>query len=287
MTISFEPPEIEAMGAVADDRHPALRYLAQLGPGSRRTMGEALAKMARLLSDGACDARTLPWHLLRCEHTSALRDQLSEALAPATTNKHLAALRGVLKQAWQLSLIELEDYRLAIDLPAVHGPAPRPNRMLTRQQLAALVGACERDSSAAGARDAALFALLFGVGLRRSEVVALDIGDYDRQTGTLQVRGSGTRDTRQSDVGRNESRALETWLVQRGLAPGPLFNPVNKGGRLEIRGLSEQAVYIACRKRAAEAGLPPVSPEDLRRSLRAHHARSVRSVSAGGSHAAA
>jgi hypothetical protein len=41
---------------------------------------------------------------------------------------------------------------------------------------------------------------------------------------------------------------------------------VNKGGRVERRRLSEQAIYIACQKRASEAGLPPTSPEDLRRA---------------------
>jgi hypothetical protein len=45
-----------------------------------------------------------------------------------------------------------------------------------------------------------------------------------------------------------------------------LFNPINKGGRIEERRLSEQAIYIACQKRAAEAGLRPISPEDLRKA---------------------
>ena len=61
-------------------------------------------------------------------------------------------------------------------------------------------------------------------------------------------------------------RALERWILIRGPEAGPLFNPVNKGGRIERRRLSEQAIYIACQKRAAEAGLPPTSPEDLRRA---------------------
>jgi integrase len=67
--------------------------------------------------------------------------------------------------------------------------------------------------------------------------------------------------------------ALEAWLARRGVAAGPLYNPVNKGGRIEIRRLSEQAIYVACHKRASEAGLPPVSPEDLRRSLLASKPR--------------
>lgn len=282
MIASFSEPDIEKIRALPDEEHPAFRYLAQLGPGSRRTMTEALSKLARIATDGTCDTRSFPWYALRIEHTTALRDTLASNLAPATTNKHLAALRGVLKQARRLDLISPEDYQKAIDLPAVHGPAPRKNRSLSPEEIGSLVGACERDPSPSGARDAALFALLFGAGLRRSEVVNLELSDYDRGTGALQVRGSGNRAPRRLTTTAEGRRALEQWLSRRGVAAGPLFNPINKGGRLEIRGLSEQAIYIACRKRAAEAGLPPISPEDLRRSMRARSARSARR-----SHAAA
>jgi integrase len=268
VTASFQNSDIESTRSLPEDKHPAFIYLAQLGPGSRRTMTEALAKLARLASDGSCDTRSLPWHTLKHEQTSELRTQLASTLAPATTNKHLAALRGVLKQAWRLGLMTAEDYQRSIDLPAVHGPAPRQNRALNQQELSALVAACDQDASPAGARDAALFSLLFGAGLRRSEVVALELSDYDQESGVLRIHGTPSREPRTYLVTTNGRKALQSWLTRRGLSAGPLFNPVNKGGRLEIRSLSEQAIYIACRKRAAEAGLPPVSPEDLRRSLR-------------------
>ncbi|MDP6981141.1 MAG: tyrosine-type recombinase/integrase [Myxococcota bacterium] len=267
MTAPFESTQIDIARETPEDKHPAVLYLAQLGPGSKRTMTEALQKIARYLSDGRCDMYSLPWAALRIEHTSALRTRLASELAPATANKHLAALRGVLKHVWRLGQISAEDHQRAIDLPAVRGPAPRKSRALSQEELRALVGACERDRSPAGPRDAALFALLFGAGLRRAEVAALDLSDFDRRTSTICVRGNGTKPPRRFTANREGLLALEGWLARRGVAPGPLFNPVNKGGRIEIRRLSEQAIYVACHKRAAEAGLPPVSPEDLRRSL--------------------
>ena len=267
MTALFESRDIEVARETPEDKHPAALYLAQLGPGSRRTMNEALQKIARYLSDGQCDMRSLPWSALRIEHTSALRTRLASELAPATANKHLAALRGVLKQVWRLGQISAEDHQRAIELPAVQGASPRKSRALSQEELRALVAACERDRSPAGPRDAALFALLFGAGLRRAEVAALDLSDFDRRTSTICVRGNGTRAPRRFTANREGLLALEGWLARRSIAPGPLFNPVNKGGRIEIRRLSEQAIYVACHKRAAEAGLPPVSPEDLRRSL--------------------
>ena len=266
----------EPSTVLSSTRHPADLYLGQLGPGSRRTMIEAIRKLARLASDGRCDAHSLRWQDLRIEHTSALRSQLAATLAPATANKHLAALRGVLKQTWQLGLMGAEDYRRAIDLPSVHGPAPRKIRILSTQELRTLVTTCERDSSPAGARDGALLALLFGAGLRRAEVVALNAADYDPETGVVSVRGTPRRAPRRLATNEESRQAVNRWLQTRGASRGPLFNPINKGGRIEIRRLSEQAIYVACHKRASEAGLPPVSPEDLRRAQATSHAHPMR-----------
>jgi integrase len=267
MTNPFESRDIELAIETPWQEHPAVLYLAQLGPGSRRTMTEALQKMAGHLSGGECDMQSLPWSALRIEHTSALRTRLAAELAPATANKHLAALRGVLRQVWRLGLISAEAHPQTIDLPALHGPSPRKTHALSEFELRALVAACERDHSPAGPRDAALFALIFGAGLRRAEVTALDLADFDRPARTIYVRGNGTRPIRRFTASPEGLMALDPWPARRGVAPGPLFNPVNKGGRIENRRLSEQAIYVACHKRAAQAGLPPVSPEDLRRPL--------------------
>jgi integrase len=288
MAFQFDPSDIEIARTTPDDQHPAYLYLAQLGQGSHRTMTEALEKISRMASEGACDMRSLPWGTLRIEHTSELRAQLAGRLAPATANKHLAALRGVLKQAWKLGLVSSEDHRASINLPAVRGPSPRKSRTLSSGELDALMSACSQDRSPAGARDSALFTLLFSSGLRRAEVAALDLADFDRRTSSICVRGNGSRPPRRMNVSRDGLLALEGWLRRRGVTPGPLFNPVNKGGKIDIRRLSEQAIYVACHKRAARAGLEPVSPEDLRRAQLASKPRTgMRKVAPAANPAAA
>jgi hypothetical protein len=129
------------------------------------------------------------------------------------------------------------------------------------------MAACAEDESPAGTRDAALIALLYAAGgLRRAEVVALNREDYDRETGALTVRGKGRKE-RLVYVDNGAQDALEDWLVLRGDEPGPLFWPVNKGGVLQERRLTGQAVYNLLRKRAAGGVVKPVSPHDLRRTF--------------------
>ncbi len=104
-TLSDAEAEIRDLAlvrAVPPDQRPARVYLTRLGEGSRRTMQTALDTMAALLTGQRCDADTLDWSRLRYQHTAAVRAVLLERYQPATTNKHLAALRGVLREAWQL-----------------------------------------------------------------------------------------------------------------------------------------------------------------------------------------
>ncbi|MCB0309757.1 MAG: hypothetical protein KDD42_00900, partial [Bdellovibrionales bacterium] len=89
--------ELAPVYNVASDQNPALVYLASLSPGSRRTMRQALDVMAGILSAERCDHMTLPWWMLRFQHTQALRSILREKYSAATANKMLSALRQTLK----------------------------------------------------------------------------------------------------------------------------------------------------------------------------------------------
>ena len=70
---------------MAPERGPVVTYLAALSPGSRRTQRDALEQMACLLSGGAHDAFTLPWHHLRYEQVVLLRAVLASASAAAVS----------------------------------------------------------------------------------------------------------------------------------------------------------------------------------------------------------
>lgn len=251
----------------AAEGHPVAVFLARLAPGSRPTMRDALNTIAGILTGGRADAKAIDWAAVRYQHAQAVRAALAAKYKPATANKHLSALRGVLREAWRMGLMPSDAYHHAVDVEGVRGSTLPAGRALTSGELRAVFQACAADHTAAGARDAALLAVLYGAGLRRAEAVALDLGDCDLTTGALTVRAGKGRKDRIGYATNGSRAALDAWLSARGTEPGPLFCPVLRGGRVDLRGMTPGAVLLILRKRAEEAGVAAFSPHDLRRSF--------------------
>lgn len=250
------------------DRNPAAVYLAAFpSKESQRTMAAALEALAALLSRGKATAAEIPWGALRYAHTAALRAALLQRYRPATVNKHLAALRGVLKQAVRLGSMTLAGYQAATDFKGVKGDTLPRGRALTPGEVKALAHACIGDSSAAGARDLAVLALLYGCGLRRAEAAGLELADADLENGVVTVRGGKGRKDRTTHAPPGARHALAAWAAARGPEPGPLLCPVHKAGRIALRRMTAQAIYLTLQKRAVEAGVAAFSPHDLRRTF--------------------
>ncbi|MDQ5822697.1 MAG: tyrosine-type recombinase/integrase [Chloroflexota bacterium] len=262
-----QPKSLSLQHQPGSDQHPAAVYLARLAPGSRRTMSEALDLVAGILTSNRCDMQSLDWSALRYQHTAAVRSVLADLYAPATANKMLAALRGVLREAWRLGQVSAEDYHRAADLPSVRGTTPPRGRALDGDELGQLFARCVLDKSPAGLRDAAMLAVLYGCGLRRSELVGLDVSDYVAKDGALHVRSGKGNKARTNYATGGARNALEAWLKARGKEAGALFCPVNKAGQITVRRLTDQAVRKILLKRAKEAGVEHFSPHDLRRTM--------------------
>jgi len=248
------------------DQNPVLVYLGRLAPGSRSTMHRALAVVAGLLQGaGGADPALLLWPSVRYQHVARVRQVLLERYAPATANKILCAVRGVLKECWRLGHLGAEEYHRAVDVAGVRYEVLPAGRALSAGELAALFSACASDPHpAAGARDAALLALQYGVLLRRAEAAALLLSDY--ADGEVKVRKGKGRKERLGHAQDGTRRAIEAWLALRGGDDGPLLCPVNKAGRATIRALTPPAINEIYRRRAAQAKVRPFSSHDLRRS---------------------
>ena len=246
------------------EHNPAVLYLDRLSEKSRRTMRWAMDRAADLLSGGHCDAMTFPWGSVKWQQVVEIRPKLVEQYRPATANRILSALRGVLRAAWESGQVRDGDYYKAMKVQASRVEAVRAGRIVTQPELMALMEVCADDPGPIGARDAAVIALLYSCGLGRAELVNLDIDDYDPNARTLAVAGNQERIL---PVVNGAAGALADWLAVRGDEPGALFLPVRKGGHVEQGRLGDQAVYDIPRARAAQAGTTGFSPRDFRRTF--------------------
>jgi len=152
----------------------------------------------------------------------------------------------------------------------VKGKRLPTGRIITTGELAALMAACARDGSPAGARDAAIFAVEAKAGMRRGELVRLTMADWQDGGdggGVLVVRkGKGNKE-RKCFVRNGAYAALRDWLAVRGPGPGPLFCAIHKSGEIQPAGLTTQALGDMLRKRTVQAGVAMCTWHDWRRSF--------------------
>ena len=238
------------------DQHPAAVYLAgKASAVSRAGLRRSLNRAAAMLTAGVvADALMVDWAQLRYQHVAALRAALIEqGAAPATINHVLTAVRGTLREAWRLGKIDAETLSRAVDVPNVKAEQLPAGRHVDRGEVAALFGACG-GADPASARDAALLALLYGSGLRRSEAVALQLADYNQATGAVTVRMGKGRKDRIVYMANGSADALAAWIARRGPWAGALLAPVDKAGQVQQRRLTAQAVLMRLRTLAKRAG---------------------------------
>jgi integrase len=117
-------------------------------------------------------------------------------------------------------------------------------------------------------RDRALLLLGFAGAFRRSELVSFDVEDLELSRAGLAVRLRRSK-TDQEGQGRRVGiprgqraetcpvRALQAWLERARIEAGPIFRGVNRHGQLQSGQLSDRAVALVVKRRAAAAGLDP------------------------------
>lgn len=253
---------------------PAEAYLSTLAPVSRTTMAGCLDRLARLLagespSDKAATAtrdNTDWWNLTTDDADRLVAAVKAQRWEPATVNKHLTALRQVFKAAWRQQRIDADQLSRLVDFKGDAGSREPAGREIPAMERDALLAACD-DDTPIGARDAALIAVLYATGLRRAEVVSLNMGDWNAVERSLRVVGKRNKQ-RTVYVALDAVPWLEKWLRVRGVSAGPLFCPVYKGGHVAKRRLSSQTVWAVLDNRSPQ-GEPGkrAKPHDFRRTM--------------------
>src|SRR5919107_974037 len=112
-----------------------------------------------------------------------------------------SAMNGVLKSCWGLGPMSAEEGARDSDVEPVRGPRLPPGRSIPRGELRSLFEVCAAGANdprlrARGVRDAAMLALLYVGGLRRTELASLTLSDYDPEARTVRIRGKGNKERR-------------------------------------------------------------------------------------------
>ena len=261
--VVLEPLPVDAV-------NPAEVYLASLNDGKGRLgVISQLKFVAEACGYGGKDwLATMPWHLLRSRHLKALITKRGENNeSPATINLMRSAVRGVAREAFDAHLMSSDDLQRLLNVKTVRGSRLPSGRDLKNGELSAIIGACD-DGTISGVRDAAVLALLFGAGLRRDTVAGLGLENLDLQEMTVRFVGKGNKEHK-VPLPHGTVAALTDWLDLRGHAPGRVFHPILKSGKIcHERGVSSQAIYNTVKARAKRAMLTvSCSPHDFRRTF--------------------
>jgi integrase/recombinase XerC len=188
---------------------------------------------------------------------------LSAGLAEATVNRRLAAVRSLLKMCQRLGLAQTDGKGL-VDGEKVQ--AYRDTRGIELEQMQRLLRAPRGDKLRAR-RDRAILRLLLENGLRRAEVAALDVNDFERTARRLLILGKGRGTSREPvTLSRATVDAIAAYLEAAGHEAGALFRNVSRDRAVAGSRLSAEGIYQLVARYGARIGIPKLTPHKLRHS---------------------
>jgi integrase len=193
----------------------------------------------------------------------------ARGLSVSSVNQKLSAVRLLLRQAAERGALSQEEAIRCAGVANLKQAGNRLGKWLTEKEAGRLLSVPD-PTTRIGLRDRAILGLLVACGLRREELVRLEVKHLQRRDDRwvlLDLAGKGRR-TRTVAVPLWVRRLLEAWLEASGIRSGALFRTVRKGGKTvgPDQPLSEDAIYSLVKQSGAAIGHPDLSPHDLRRT---------------------
>jgi integrase/recombinase XerC len=238
-----------------------LRHLRVERRSSPHTLRAYAKELDRLRL--ACAPEPIDWGGISPDALRAFLADRATAVGRRSVGRTVAVLRSFFAFLRRRGSISVN--------PAAALGSPRFAKALPRyvaeKDLDGLFAGLTPGSSVRAARDAALLEMLYGSGLRASEVVALDWRDVDTAERRAHVRGGKGGKDRIVPISRPAAQALGILAAQL-FGAGPPSGAVlrnSRGTRLNVRSVGR---IVAAALEAA--GLPPVNPHALRHSCATH-----------------
>jgi len=221
------------------------------------------------------DGRLTSWLLAEKQSRPVLDRSNTETYAsPNTLNAFRAALRGVARFAFELGLIDDRQIRQVNAVKKSRGSRLSRSVILDEDEIRSVMQMVKLDTTTRGKRDAAIFAVMLGAGLRRSEVGKVQVQEYRRarknQTAYFYVVGKGNKEA-EVHLPRWAAAYVEDWIDgYRGTEdPGPVFCRIRKDEQLQRdAGLSGEGVSWILKGRLDDLDLAELPrAHDLRRTF--------------------
>ena len=195
-----------------------------------------------------------------------------DGYAPNTSSLYVNAVRGVMNEAWRMSLISQDHLLKMRSVKATPGTRLSRGRNLRRSLIRELMDVCAADPRPQGLRDAAVIGILYGSGMRKSESVNLDLAQINFDERSLRVIGKGNKELIKYAPAWAFAK-LQAWLAFRReqLKEGEeddafLFNRIRRGSHITRERITKHAIYYIARQRGQQVGVK-IMPHDFRRSF--------------------
>nr|WP_298059822.1 site-specific integrase [uncultured Halomonas sp.] len=204
--------------------------------------------------------------------TEVLAGFRDREMSASTRNAMRVLIRGIATESWMLGRMSHETVDRIKQIKAAKHAKKGGGKAQPETVISALLQLCDRDPSARGFRDGLMLALMTACGLRRVEIVRIELAHIHHAQREIEVLGKGQKH-RTVGVPDCVWWRLTTYIARfRGNQPGFLFNPMwgkQEAPQLEnlTRGLTVRAINQRLERLRLQ--LPDdikISPHDLRRT---------------------
>lgn len=187
--------------------------------------------------------------------------------APATINLRLAAVRRVAYEAADSGLRSPELAAGIRRVKGVHRLGVRVGNWLTVEQARRLLkNSCP--GSLRSKRNHAILAMLIGCGLRRGELLALNLKSVqlrEEHWVIADLIGKGGH-IRTVPIPSWVKTAVDAWTASGEITEGRVFRSINKAGKIWGDGMTPKVLWEIVKEAAKRAGIDQLAPHDLRRT---------------------